>query len=165
MLAASAAQSGSKTSSRSHFKDFFFFAGATGKAKKWRHSASTMYRGVWAWGTHIKTAAGYGAAATAGGALGPNVAGSGLGIFGFGSSGVLAKSLAAHWMSAAGVIKAGSWYSFWQSAGAGGACAPFVLVPSTFAMSFAGVYAYSKRKEMYQGARSVFKKIQGYSRF
>jgi len=137
-----------------------FFAGARGKASKWRHSSSSMYRKMSAWGAHIKTAAGYGAAATTGGALGPTVAGNGLGIFVFSSPGIVKGSIAAKWM-ATGVVKAGSWYSFWQSAGAGGACASYVLVPSTFVMAVVGGSVYSKRREIYKGMTSIYKKIRG----
>lgn len=65
-----------------------FFTGAKSTAK-WRDSAS---KGISAFAAHIQKAANYGAAACAGVALAPAVAGSGLGIFGF-RSGIVKGSI------------------------------------------------------------------------
>ena len=142
-----------------------FFADAVGTAGKRRYSASSMHRGISGWGAHVKTAAGYGAAATAGGALGPTAAGSGLGFFGFSSSGIVAGSTGAQMMATAGgMLKTGSLCSILQSAAAGGVYASYVLVPTTFGMAVVGGFAYSKRREMYQGMTSIYKKIRVWSR-
>lgn len=139
----------------------FFFAAAQGTAGKWRRSASSMYRKMLAWGAPIKTAAGYGAAATAGGATAPTVAGSVMGFFGFSSVVIVKGSTASHMMAAAGgMLKAGSWCSFWQSASTGGMYASYVFRPCTLGMSVV-VFAYSKRREMYQRMTSIYKKFKG----
>ena len=126
-------------------------AGATGKARKWGYSAS---KGISALGAHIKRASGYGASAVAGGALGQTVASSTQGSFGFLSSGIMGGSVAAKRMAASGGIKAGSWYSILQSAGAGGVWAPCVLASSTCRMAVGGGFAYL-------AMTSIYKKIRG----
>ena len=120
-----------------------------------------MYRGMLACGAPVKKIAGYGAAATVGGAAGPPVAGSGMGLFGFTSAGIVKGSFASHMMaSAGGMLKAGSWCSFWQSASTGGMSAAYVLGPCTFGMAGVGVFAYSRRRAMYQSMTSIYKKIK-----
>ncbi|DBB18208.1 TPA: hypothetical protein ACH3X3_003178 [Trebouxia sp. C0006] len=134
-------------------------------AGKCRRSASSMYRGMLAWSAHVKKIAGYGAAASVGGATRTAAAGSGMGVFGFTSAGILKGSTAAKMMaSAGGMLKAGSWCSFWQSASTASyssLSAASVFGPCTLGMAAVGVFAYSKRREMYQGMTSVYTKILG----
>ena len=142
-----------------------FFASDKGTAGKCRRSASSMYRGMLAWSAHVKKIAGYGAAATVGGATRTAAAGSGMGVFGFTSAGILKGSTAAKMMaSAGGMLKAGSWCSFWQSASTASyssLSAASVFGPCTLGMAAVGVFAYSKRREMYQGMTSVYTKNLG----
>lgn len=115
-----------------------------------------------AWGAPVKQIAGYGAAATVAGATGPAVAGSGMGFFGFLPAGILKGSTAANMMAAAGgMLQAGSWCSFWQSASTGGWAAAYVLGPCTVGMGVVGVFAYSRRKGMYQSVTSFYTKCLG----
>jgi len=139
-----------------------FFAAAKGTAGKWRRSASSVYSAL---GALVKKNAGYGAAATVGGATGPAVAGSGMGFFGFTSAGLVKDSFAAKMMaSAGGMLKAGSWCSFWQSASASSffsVSAAYVWGPCTLGMTVVGVCVYSRRRELYQGMTSVYKRFLG----